>query len=80
MEPNRFAEGEWHYQLENSARNLTCPFSLLFDERAEVHTPVAPDRSPLIFALDKSGTVHYEGELDSVDLWDTIATRSTNGR
>ena len=73
MEPARFAEGAWHYRLEDSARSLACRFNLLFDERGDVHTPVAPDRSPFICALDRRGTVLYEGDLESVDLWDTLA-------
>ena len=74
MEPKRFQGGEWHYQLEETARNAACPFALLFDERGDAHVPLAPDRSPLIFALDRRGTIDYEGELESVDLWDTLAT------
>ena len=64
MEPKRFQGGEWHYQLEETARNAACPFALLFDERGDAHVPLAPDRSPLIFALDRRGTIHYEGELE----------------
>ena len=72
MAPQRYQDhGVW-YQIEDTAR-AAGRFALLLDEGGAAHAPLEQNRSPLIFALDRRGTIRYEGGLDSVDLWETLA-------
>jgi hypothetical protein len=34
---------------------------------------LAPSGSPFIVLLDREGEVVYEGDLETVDWWDTLA-------
>jgi hypothetical protein len=76
MATERHKNHDWIYTLEDTLRTVDRPFALLADPEGEAHMPLEPDRSPMIFALDRRGTIVYEGDLDPIDLWDTIAALS----
>jgi hypothetical protein len=73
LEKERQAERPFYYRAEDAARAAGCPVSVLLDP-GDVTRAVAPQASPFILMLDRTGTVVYEGELDSVELWDTLAS------
>jgi hypothetical protein len=67
---------EYHYQREAEVRTLELPFHLLHEHDEAVTRAVVPPGSPAIFLLDRTGTVVYDGPLDSVDVWDALASVS----
>jgi hypothetical protein len=71
-EPKRYADRAAHYRREDQLRALPLPFELLL-EKGQVMTALAPQYSPFVVLLDRSGTVVFEGELDGVKLWDALA-------
>ena len=75
MEPERNAERAHYYKAEDEARAARFPVSILL-EPGNVTDAIAPHGSPFVLLLDRSGTVVYEGELDVVELWDTLASVS----
>ncbi len=79
MESKRYPDREWHYKLEDEARSAGLPFALLLDERGAAHLPLSPDRSPLVFVLDRTGTILHESELGTVDLWNTLSRSQDSG-
>lgn len=75
MEAERKADRAHYYTSEDEARAARFPVSILL-EPGEVTDKVAPHGSPLVLLLDRSATVVFEGELDAVELWDTLASVS----
>lgn len=73
MEKERQADRPFYYRAEDAARAAGYPVSVLLDP-GDVTRAVAPPGSPFVLMLDRTGTVVYEGELDSVELWDTLAS------
>jgi hypothetical protein len=71
-EPKRYAHRAYHYEREDEVRALPLPFEILLEE-GEVVAELAPSGSPFIVLLDREGTILYEGELDSVEWWETLA-------
>ncbi len=72
MEPARYPNRGYHYAREDEVRALPLPFEILLEE-GEVVGELAPSGSPFVLLLDRQGTIVYEGELDCVDWWDTLA-------
>ncbi len=75
MEAERNAERAHYYQAEDDARAARFAVSILL-EPGNVVEAVMPHGSPFVMLLDRGGTVVYEGELDAVELWDTLASVS----
>jgi hypothetical protein len=73
MEKERKADRPFYYRAEDDARAAGHPVSVLLDP-GDVTGAVAPQGSPFVLVLDRTGTVVYEGELESPDLWDTLAS------
>ena len=71
-EPKRYADRAAHYEREAEVRALPLPFELLLEE-GEVVSALMPTGSPFILLLDRQGTIVYEGELEGVEWWDTLA-------
>ena len=67
---------EYHYQREAAVRELDLPFHLLHEQDARVTQTIEPPGSPAIFLLDRAGTVVFQGHLDSVEVWDLLASVS----
>ncbi len=72
----RYPDREYHYEREAEVRKLGLPFHLLHEHDEQVMMTVLPPGSPAIFLLDRTGTVVYQGDLDSVDVWDALASVS----
>ncbi len=72
----RYPGREYHYEREAEVRALGLPFHLLHESDEAVIATVLPPGSPSIFLLDRTGTVVYQGELDSVEVWDVLASVS----
>ena len=53
-------------------RALGLPFEVLLEE-GEVVGALSPTGSPFVLLLDHQGTIVYEGGLESVEWWDTLA-------
>jgi hypothetical protein len=76
LRTERYPDREHHYEMESRVRALGKPFHLLHEDNEAVVMAMAPDRSPSVFLLDRTGTVVYDGDLDSVDTWDALASVS----
>jgi len=72
----RHPDREQHGQREAEVRALGHPFELLHEADEAVVNTILPSGSPVIFLLDRTGTVVYEGGLDPVDVWDALASVS----
>jgi hypothetical protein len=70
--PKRYENRAYHYEREDEVRALPPPFEILLEE-GEVVAELAPSGSPFIVLLDREGEVVYEGDLETVDWWDTLA-------
>lgn len=75
MEAERQADRAHYYKSEDEARAARFPVSILL-EPGNITDAIAPHGSPLVLLLDRSATVVYEGELEAVELWDTLASVS----
>jgi hypothetical protein len=71
-EPNRYPDRAYHYAREDEMRALSLPFEVMLEEGDVVGT-LEPTGSPFVLLLDHQGTIHYEGGLESVEWWDTLA-------
>lgn len=66
------AHPEW-WEAEDTARYLGLPLQVLVDERGQVTAAVQAERIPTVYAVDRTGLVLHEGQLDGVDIWDTLS-------
>jgi hypothetical protein len=57
---------------EDEMRALGLPFEVLLEE-GDVVGALAPSGSPFVLLVDHQGTIRYEGELDTVSWWETLA-------
>ena len=73
MTADRQADRPYYYRAEDEARAARLPVSVLLDSGALTQA-VAPTMSPFVLMLDRTGTVVYEGELESFELWDVLAS------
>jgi hypothetical protein len=75
-ETKRYPNREFHYECEAKVRALRRPFHLLHEHDSGVINTIEPRSSPMVFLLDRTGTVVYQGGLDAVDIWDALASVS----
>jgi len=75
MEPERRADRAHYFRGEDAVREAGLPMELLL-EAGEVTDVIQQTGSPFVVLLDRDGRVRGEGELPSVDLWNTIAAVS----
>jgi hypothetical protein len=71
-EPNRYPHRPYHYTREDEVRALPLPFEVLL-EQGDVVGALAPSGSPFALLVDAQGTIAYEGDLETVDFWNTLA-------
>jgi hypothetical protein len=71
-EPKRHPHRPFHYVREDEVRAVGLPFEVMLEE-GEVVAALAPSGSPFVLLLDRQGTILYEGELDPVSWWETLA-------
>jgi hypothetical protein len=71
-EPKRHPRRPYDYALEDEVRGLGLPFEVML-EQGDVFEALAPSGSPFVLLLDHRGTIVYEGGLESVEWWDTLA-------
>lgn len=76
LDPQRHPNREFHYECEARVRAVGRPFHLLHEHDMGVVRVIEPNSSPRVFLLDRTGIVVYEGDLDSVDIWDALASVS----
>jgi hypothetical protein len=76
MESKRYEDRAWHYKLEDDARAAGLPFELLLDASGEATMALSPEGSPFVLVLDCAANIVNEGDLGSVELWDTLASIS----
>ncbi len=69
----READKPEHYRGEDFARAAGVPFLVLQDYRAFVQRAVKPSNIPMIYLLNRMGTVVHEGPLLSCDLWEALS-------
>jgi hypothetical protein len=72
LEAKRYPNRALHYAREDEVRALGLPFEVLL-EQGEVCGALSPSGSPFVLLVDRAGTIVYEGELDSVGFWNTLA-------
>jgi hypothetical protein len=72
-EPQRQPDRSWYYANEDRARAEGLPFEVVLDADGRVTGTLAPTSSPFILLLDREKQVLYEGDLESVDLWNALA-------
>ncbi len=75
-ETQRYPNRDFHYECEAKVRALGHPFHLLHEQDEGVIRVIQPRSSPMVFLLDRTGMVVYQGELDAVDVWDVLASVS----
>jgi hypothetical protein len=71
MEPERREDRAHYFVAEDEVRAARLPLELLLEDGA-VSDAVQQTSSPFIVLLDRARRVRYEGELESVDLWDAL--------
>lgn len=76
LDPKRHPNREFHYECEARVRAVGRPFHLLHEADMGVVGAIEPRSSPRVFLLDRTSTIVYEGDLDSVDVWDALASVS----
>ena len=76
MEKERYPDRPQYFKAEDEVRAASLPMELLLED-GELSAAVQQTGSPFIVLLDRARRVRYEGELASVDLWDTLASVST---
>ena len=75
-EATRRHDRDWYYKTEDQVRAAGLPVTVLHEADAAVTLAVMPTGSPFILILDRDGDVAYEGELESVDFWETLARKA----
>jgi hypothetical protein len=76
MEKERYPDRPHYFKAEDEVRAASLPLELLLED-GELTAAVQQTGSPFIVLLDRARRVRYEGELASVDLWDTLASVSS---
>lgn len=72
METQRPEERAFYFKGEDAILTARLPLELLL-ESGSLTEQVQQKGSPFVALLDRGGVVRYEGELDSVGLWETLA-------
>ncbi len=72
MEAERPADRAHYFRGEDAVRKAGLPLELLLED-GNVTDAVRQTGSPFVVLLDREGIVRCEGELSSVDLWNTLA-------
>jgi hypothetical protein len=72
MEPERRADRAHYFLGEDAVRAAGLPLELLLEDGA-LSALVNQTSSPFLLLLDGARRVRFEGELDAVALWNTIA-------
>jgi hypothetical protein len=75
MEPERPPDRSHYFRGEDEVRADGLPLELLLED-GQVTAAVQQTSSPFVVLLDRRAQVRYEGELESVDLWNTVASMS----
>jgi len=75
MEKQRYPDRPQYFKAEDEVRAASLPMELLLED-GELSAAVQQTGSPFVLLLDRARRVRYEGELASVDLWDTLAAVS----
>ena len=75
MEKERYPDRPQYFRAEDEVRAASLPLELLLEDGA-LTSAVQQPGSPFVVLLDRARLVRYEGELASVDLWDTLASVS----
>jgi hypothetical protein len=76
MEKERHPDRPHYFMAEDEVRAASLPMELLLED-GDLSAAVRQTGSPFIVLLDRARRVRYEGELASVDLWDTLASVSS---
>ncbi len=71
METKRPEERAYYFKGEDAILAGRLPLELLL-ESGELSERVQQKGSPFVVLLDRGGVARYEGELDSVGLWETV--------
>ena len=72
MERDRYPDRPQYFKAEDEVRAASLPLELLLED-GDLSAAVQQTGSPFIVLLDRARRVRYEGELASVDLWNTLA-------
>ena len=72
MERERYPDRPHYFEAEDEVRAASLPMELLL-EGGELSAAVGQRGSPFVVLVDRKRRVRYEGELASVELWDTLA-------
>ena len=60
------------YRGEEYLKSKGAPVTVLYDEGSHISDKLGASSVPTIYLLARDGVVLYEGQLDAVDLWNTI--------
>lgn len=71
MESKRPDDRAYYLKGEDAVKASRLPLDLLL-ESGSLTGEVQQPGSPFVVLLDRAGVVRYEGELDSVGLWETL--------
>ena len=72
MEKERPQERPYYFKAEDDVKAARLPLEMLL-ETGDLSAQIGQRGSPFIVLLDPTGRVRYEGELDSVAMWNTAA-------
>ncbi|MBK5257207.1 MAG: hypothetical protein JJE39_14360 [Vicinamibacteria bacterium] len=72
MEKGRPEERPYYFKAEDAVKAAKLPLEMLIED-GSLSAKVRQTSSPFIVLVDRTGTVRYEGELDSVDMWTAAA-------
>jgi hypothetical protein len=72
MEKKRSEEYAHYFRGEDAVKAGKLPLELLL-ESGSLTAQVEQPGSPFVILLDRAGVVRFEGELDSVAMWETVA-------
>jgi hypothetical protein len=75
LEPERHPDRPQYFHGEDQVRADGLPLEMLLED-GHVTAAVQQTTSPLVVLLDRHRRVRYEGDLGSVDLWNTLASMS----
>jgi hypothetical protein len=75
MEAERYPDRPHYFRGEDEVRAGGLPLELLLED-GSVTAAVRQTSSPFVVLLDRQGRVRCEGELESIDLWNTLASMS----